>query len=353
MRAYEKNYRYNHPKTIMKAKYYIPLMLLTTILSLVGCSDDFDNVNENANVNSDGNEITFTTNISNIPTGKASLYNSTSDLQTEGSFTCTAYNATTTTPYIEPSTVVWNDTENDGADRWQFANGIEHGWPGVSALDFFAYMPATKPSYISSISYSTARKPQFVCTTLPSDQSSIKEFVCAIATDKTKDNSSSGVSMQFKHPFAVLKFKLDPASGTGVTINWVRIEEADNAGHGIKTGGTCTIDGTVANWSSRHADEVFTWSSLTGDTYIEAKADETPYLVIPNDYSATKMRISVNATWTSSLSTTTLTKTATVQNVEKDEKKLMNWEAGYSYLFTLKLTDKLEVNTAKYTVEQW
>ena len=330
--------------------YKMAFTLLAATSLLAGCSgDDF---NENANVNSDGNEITFTTNISNIPTGKASLYNSTSDLQTEGSFTCIAYNATTTTPYIEPSTVVWNDTENGGADKWQFANGIKHGWPGVSALDFFAYMPAEKPDYITSISYSTARQPQFTCT-LPSDQSSIKEFVCAIATDKTKDNSSSGVSMQFKHPFAVLKFKLDPASGTGVTINWVRIEEDDNEGHGIKTGGTCTIDGTVANWSSRHADEVFTWSSLTGDTYIEAKADETPYLVIPNDYSATKMRISVNATWTSSLSTTTLTKTATVQNVEKDEKKLMNWEAGYSYLFTLKLTDKLEVNTAKYTVEQW
>jgi hypothetical protein len=329
--------------------YKMAFTLLAATSLLAGCSgDDF---NGNGNVNGNSNKITFTTNISNIPTGKASLYNSTSDLQTEGSFTCTAYNATTTTPYIEPSTVVWNDTENDG--EWQFANGIEHGWPGVSALDFFAYMPATKPSYISSISYSTARKPQFVCTTLPSDQSSIKEFVCAIATDKTKDNSSSGVSMQFKHPFAVLKFKLDPASGTGVTINWVRIEKDDNEGHGIKTGGTCTINGTSSTWSSQAAKDVFTWSSLTGDTYIEAKADESPYLVIPNDYSATKMRISVNATWASSISSKTETKTATVQNVEKDGNKLMHWEAGYSYLFTLKLTDQLDVNTAKYTVEQW
>ena len=65
------------------------------------------------------------------------------------------------------------------------------------------------------------------------------------------------------------------------------------------------------------------------------------------------MRISVNATWTYSLSTVTTTKTATVQNVEKDDNRLMHWEAGYSYLFTLKLTDQLEVNTARYTVEQW
>ncbi|MBR1840373.1 MAG: fimbrillin family protein [Prevotella sp.] len=327
----------------MKAKYYIPLMLLTTILSLVGCSDDFDNGNGN-----DGNEITFTTNISNIPTGKASLYNSTSDLQTEGSFTCIAYNATTTTPYFDATKVTWVGAES----KWKFANDFIHYWPGISHLDFFAYMPATKPSYISSITYGTARQPQFTCD-IPADQSSIKEFVCAIATDKNKENSPSGVSMQFKHPFAILKFKLDPASGTGVTINWVRIEEDDNEGHGIKTGGTCTIDGIVANWSSRHAYEVFTWSSLTGDTYIEAPGDDSPYLVIPNDYSATKMRISVNATWTNSLSTTTLTKTATVQNVTKGGKKLMNWEPGYSYLFTLKLTDILEVSTSRYTVEQW
>lgn len=106
----------------MKAKYYIPLMLLTTILSLAGCSDDFDNVIENANVNSDGNEITFTTNISNIPTGKASLYNSTSDLQTEGSFTCIAYNATTTTPYFDATEVTWVGAES----KWKFANSFVH-----------------------------------------------------------------------------------------------------------------------------------------------------------------------------------------------------------------------------------
>ena len=66
------------------------------------------------------------------------------------------------------------------------------------------------------------------------------------------------------------------------------------------------------------------------------------------------MRISVNATWTNSLSTKTLTKTATVQNVTKGGKKLMQWEPGYSYQFTLNLSGEvLDVNTSKYTVEQW
>ena len=325
--------------------------LLAATSLLAGCSgDDF---NGNGNVNGNSNNITFNTNVSNF-ISKAATYDNNEALQTEGSFTCIAYNATTTTTYIDPTTVEWVGGE---VNKWKFANSMRHDWPGVSALDFFAYMPATKPSYISSVSYATARQPQFVCTDLPTTivgQAAAKEFVCAMAINKNQENSvPSGVSMQFKHPFAILKFKLDPTSSSGVTINWVRIEADDYEGHGIYNGGTCTIDGSSSTWSSQAAKDVFTWSSLTGDTYIEAKADESPYLVIPYDYSATNMRISVNATWTYSHSTVTTTKTATVQNVEKDDNRLMHWEAGYSYLFSLKLTDQLEVNTARYTVEQW
>lgn len=323
--------------------------LLTATSLLAGCSGD-DDFNGNGNVNGNSNNITFNTNVSNF-VSKAATYDDAEALQKEGSFTCTAYNATTTTAFIEPTTVSWNS----GISKWQFAQ--DQYWPGASGLDFFAYMPTTKPAYISSVTYTTARQPQFVCTGLPTTivgQTALKEFVCAMAINKNQENSvPSGVSMQFKHPFAILKFKLDPASSSGVTINWVRIEADEDEGHGIKTGGTCTIDGTSSTWSSQAAKDVFTWSSLTGDTYIEAKADESPYLVIPNDYSATKMRISVNATWASSISSKTETKTATLQDVEKDGNKLMHWEAGYSYLFTLKLTDQLDVNTAKYTVEQW
>lgn len=331
----------------MRAHNYKTLTIILTAVTilLAACSDDFSNEN-----GSGDKEITFTTSVS--PISKATTFDSNTDLQTEGSFACFAYSAETANPYYDATEVTWVSAEN----KWKFANSFVHYWPGISHLDFFAYMPATKPAYISNITYTTARHPQFTCT-LPmtiEGQAAAKEFVCAMAINKSQENTPSGVSLQFKHPFAVLKFKLDPASGTGVTINWVRIEEDDNEGHGIYTGGTCTIDGTVADWAEQAAKDVFTWSSLTGNTYIEAPADESPYLVIPNDYSATKMRISVNATWTNSLSTMTLTKTATVQDVTKDGKKLMNWEPGYTYLFTLTLSgDALVVDTNKYTVEQW
>ena len=304
--------------------YKTMFTLLSAMILLAGCSGD-DSFNGNGNENS--NAIAFNTNVNGF-FSKASTYNSNDDLKTEGSFTCTAYNATTTTPYIDASTVVWNDTEKDGANKWQFANGIKHGWPGASALDFFAYMPATKPDYITSISYSTARQPQFVCT-LPTDQSSTKEFVCALATDKTKANSSTGVSMEFKHHFARLRFAMSDASGDNVTINSVTIS-------GIKTTGTCTFNGTTS-----------TWVTSGDDSYVRATAIDgtTPYLVIPNTYAAGAITITVNATWTG-ISNTTVNKTAT-------NNKTITWEPGYSYLFSLKLSgDILIVDTEKFT-EQW
>lgn len=286
------------------------------MILLAGCSgDDSFNGNENSNA------IAFNTNVNNF-ISKAATYDNNTALQAEGSFTCTAYNATTTTAFIDPTTVNWNS----GESKWQFAEN--RYWPGASALDFFAYMPAAKPGYITSISYPSARSAQFVCT-LPTDQSSTKEFVCALATDKTQANSPSGVSMQFKHHFAKLLFQLDPGSGNDVTINSVTIS-------GIKTTGTCTFNGTTS-----------TWVTSGDDSYVRATAIDgaTPYLVIPNTYAIGAVTITVNATWTS-ISGVTTNKTAT-------NKAALTWNPGYSYLFTLTLSgDALVVNTEKWA-EQW
>ena len=290
--------------------------LLSAMILLAGCSgDDSFNGNENSNA------IAFNTNVNNF-ISKAATYDNNTALQAEGSFTCTAYNATTTTAFIDPTTVNWNS----GESKWQFAEN--RYWPGASALDFFAYMPAAKPGYITSISYPSARSAQFVCT-LPTDQSSTKEFVCALATDKTQANSPSGVSMQFKHHFAKLLFQLDPGSGNDVTINSVTIS-------GIKTTGTCTFNGTTS-----------TWVTSGDDSYVRATAIDgaTPYLVIPNTYAIGAVTITVNATWTS-ISGVTTNKTAT-------NKAALTWNPGYSYLFTLTLSgDALVVNTEKWA-EQW
>lgn len=299
-------------------KYTFMLMLLSATTLLTGCSGD-DDFNGNGNVNgNNSNAITFNTNVSNF-VSKAKTYDNQTALQGEGSFTCTAYNATTTEEFIEPTTVSWNS----GISKWQFAQN--RYWPGASGLDFFAYMPATAPTYISNISYPSARSAQFVCN-LPSEQPIIvKEFICALAKDKTKANSGSGVSMEFKHHFAKLLFKLDPASGSNVKINSVRID-------GIKMSGTCTFNGTTS-----------TWTPSGDNTYVMATAIDgtTPYLVIPNTYAIGAVTITVNATWTS-FSGVTTNKTAT-------NKYQLTWQPRYSYLFTLTLSgDALVVNTSKW-----
>lgn len=308
---------------IMNRRLYKNMLTLLAATSLLaGCSGD-DAFNGNGNVNgNNSNAITFNTNVNNF-ISKATTYDNVAALQTEGSFTCTAYNATTTTAFIEPTTVSWNS----GISKWQFAQN--RYWPGASGLDFFAYMPATKPTYISSISYPSARSAQFVCNLSTEQPSEFKEFVCALATDKTQANSPDGVSMQFKHHFAKLLFKLDPESGSNVKINHVTIS-------GIKMSGTCTFNGTTSSWAPSGDNSSVRATAIDG---------ATPYLVIPNTYAIGAVTITVNATWTS-ISGVTTDKTAT-------NKYELTWQPGYSYLFTLTLSgDALEVNTEKWA-EQW
>jgi len=311
--------------------YKMAFMLLAATSLLAGCSGDDFNGNGNVNGNN-SNTITFNTNVNNF-ISKAATYDSNDALKAEGSFVCTAYNATTTTAFIEPTTVSWNSV----AKEWQFAQN--RYWPGASGLDFFAYMPATAPTYISNISYSTARQPQFVCTGLPTtteDQKTLKEFVCAMETDKTKANSPSGVRMTFQHTFAKLLFELNPASD-GITINSITIEPSTPA-NVFKTGGTCTYNNTNG-WE---------WSSLTGAAGSIVASLNTPFLVIPNNYKSTEFKITVNVI-RSSISTTPMNMSATI----KYDKDLMNWEAGYVYKFSLTFTPEILIVDTDKWAEQW
>jgi len=308
--------------------YKMAFTLLAATSLLAGCSgDDF---NGNGNVNGNSNNITFNTNVSNF-SSKATIYDD-SNLE---SFTCTAYNATTTTAFIEPTTVSWNS----GISKWQFAQN--RYWPGASGLDFFAYMPATAPTYISNISYSTARQPQFVCTGLPTtteDQKTLKEFICALATDKTKANSSEGVRMTFQHIFAKLLFELTNPASDGITINSITIAPSTPA-NVFKTGGTCTYNNTNGKWE---------WSSFTGSEGSIVASLNTPFLVIPNNYQSTEFKITVNVI-RSSISTTPMNMSATI----KYEKDLMNWEAGYVYKFSLTFTPEILIVDTDKWAEQW
>jgi hypothetical protein len=243
---------------------------------------------------------------------------------TSGSFTAAAYIANSTTAYISPTTV------NYETDKWVFSDG-KHYWPASGNLDFFAYMPATIPSYIknnsgdaSSLNYSATSSPVTYTVSFSADLSSgaDTEFVFALTTGQNKAGQGvSGVTMTFLHPFARVKFATGSVPST-VTINSVTLD-------GVMTKGYYSYNGSTSTWSSQS-----TSGSIDGrDNWI---------IVVP--YNNSTQTLTVNCTW-SEWSNVTKNLTASIT---------ANWAASTSYTYTLNISKDyaLTVDTSKYT-EQW
>ena len=272
------------------------------------------------------------------PSRRVSTYDNAAALQTEGSFTAAAYVANSTTAYINPVAVNWDGTSS----KWLFSDG-KHYWPASGALDFFAYMPATKPNYISSITYAVSGEPatphpSFECEDLPltnvGQPNSLKEFILALTAGRTKAmDGVDGVTMAFKHPFAKIKFQLSSATTDNVTVTSISME-------GLVTSGSCSFDGTTSTWSNKSGSETMSIS----ETLRRHATEGTPYLLmVPNEYEDSK-NLSVTATWTEwgEEHTETYTTPLTIE-----------WAAGHSYTYNLTITrNELIVDVAKYT-EQW
>lgn len=332
----------------MRQTRYIGYLLLALTCLLTACSSggngseelDPPAPNPTPNPTPENQEIKLNANVWNMMEGmRATFYDA--GTITSGSFTASAYVENTTTAYINPTTVNWNSTE------WQWSDG-KHYWPASGSLDFFAYMPATKPSYISSITYN-ARSPQFFCENLPmtynSDSptegqgSGLQEFVWGVTIDQNKvSQGTSGVTMTFKHPFARIYFKL-AASHPNITINSITFQTLIN-------NGSCTFNGTTTTWALT-GDPTNLVASYTGDsgrktTSPEAQPIGGPFLVIPQNWTG---GIEVNASWTEwGEAKDNQTLTATVPT---------NWQSGYSYTYTFTITEfDLKVDIARFT-EQW
>lgn len=303
-------------------------LLLSALLLLAGCSSSDSEEQEKGGESQP--EIRFNADVWQVmERTRATTFDNATALQTEGTFTCYAYNHALTTVYesVSGATATWSST------YWSIAG--RPTWPESGDLDFFAYMPATKPNYITSgPTYSYTGEPAHQQINFDSTapltsvgQSEMKEFIFALVESQNKDNAGSGVTLTFKHPFARVYFK--KADGlTGVTINSVTIA-------GIKYIGTCNCTGSAITWvpTETTGDLVVTGSPATG---------ETPYLVLPQELGS--KTITVNASWTSWGSATTNVSTIL---------DLGSWIAGYSYTYTFTLNgDVLIVDTEKFT-EQW
>jgi len=310
-------------------------LLLSVLLLLAGCSSSDSEEQEKGGESQP--EIRFNADVWQVmERTRATTFDNATALQTEGTFTCYAYNSATTTVYesVNGATATWSST------YWSIAG--RPTWPESGDLDFFAYMPANMTNThctFDSEPYDeesnrdgySENMPRIVCTTLPVNitvgEDNTTELIYAYVSNQNKDNAGSGVELTFKRPFARVYFK--KADGlTGVTINSVTIAD-------IKNNGLCTFNGTATTWtpSGDPTNLVVTGSPATGDT---------PYLVLPQTLGS--KTITVNASWTS-WSPTTKDVSTTLD--------LGSWVAGNSYTYTFTLNgDVLIVDTEKFT-EQW
>jgi hypothetical protein len=339
------------------------LLLLATHSLFSACSSDDMNATPATTPDS---EIRFNPSVWQVMEGtRTTTYDNATALQNEGSFTCEVYEANSLTPYINQIQVDWDNS------NWVFSDG-KHYWPATGSLDFFAYMPKSDnlPSYITNITYAVnanpAPEPYFICANLPmtytsaytddksvshsaeGQTSDLKEFIYAMAMGQNKAGTGTNqpaagqVALTFQHPFARIKFQLS-ASHPDITINSITFKS-------LKTGGTCSFNGSTSTWSSltpsdKTVDFVMTLKeaeSLFNDNTATKQIGPT-FLMIPQTFGG---EIVVNATWTDWGS-------QLAHNVSTTLPSVTNWQAGYSYTYTFTITETdLIVDTSKFT-EQW
>lgn len=256
--------------------------------------------------------------------------------------------------YHDTETAYLSNTKLHYESSWKFWDGsaeLHYYWPiegsvetassiTISSLDFVGYCPFTTPSYITSEDYDASDGVTFTCDlssymTLAS-QASMQEYLVAVLdaqTYATQTAAGGALPLNFKHPFALVKFTITAASGTNVQINSISLDE-------LYTGGTCAYDGSTMTWSSLSGSATMTLAQTlkNGGT-----PDGTPFVVIPNDYGS--KTLTVNATWDDWSNPLTMDVSANVT---------FNWTAGHIYTYNLTLEKyALKVETTSTYTEQW
>lgn len=165
-----------------------------------------------------------------------------------GSFSLSAWNYDKSTPanaqqYIEHE-LVWYRAGDEGQVAnnrlWRFKRGdelVECYWPYNGVSDFLAYMPVHEKLDqvgISNIGYSPETGISYTANLPLSNngegvtQENLREFLYAVAKNKTPQNSASGVGLEFQHPLTAIYFKV--AKSYRMTINTIEISYLKNSG---------------------------------------------------------------------------------------------------------------------------
>lgn len=334
-------------------------MMLAALL-LAGCSADDSTATPDA---TQGGEICLAIKSEQLLT-RATVINSTSELQTLSS---AGADIDILAVFHGTRKKLFSDFVplHYASDHWEFVDGsgntAHYYWPidgsigtidtpppaqsvPYTSLDFIGVWPKSGAGYdidrdavlfgeqITGIQLAVSNMP-----VTSAGQTGIKECLCAYLPAQTYADqvaASGAIPLVFKHPLALIKFVIAEGSGTNVQVNSISIAD-------MKTGGTCTYDGTTMTWSGQSGSETMTITPATPLKYGTSSTETDPFIVIPNDYGA--KTLTVNGTWDDWSNVTHDIST----NVD------INWEPGYIYTYNLTVTKyALKVDVAKYT-EQW
>lgn len=327
---------------------YIALWLLVTLLASA-CSSDGGDTPSTPPANTQ-DEINIKAQVWQVMQGasaprRAHTYDDVAALKTEAQFKCTAYQANSNplVAYIPTTTVDWDSGDN----RWEFNHGTDHYyWPASGNLDFFAYMPATLPSYIAAdpaLTYTAAHNVTFTCSGLPMTNagqgSDLKEFMFGMALGRNEENAGTGVPLQFQHPFARIKLQL-AASHPNVTINSITFRSIKNNGnynHSATPKWSTSGDAIDFTVTLSDAAAIFD-NNPASPTQIS-----TDFIMIPQDWTGVIVVDADCLYWGEKKNYPSLTTTVAT-----------NWQPGYSYTYTFTINpDDLKVETKNTFTEQW
>ena len=294
-------------------------------------------------------EIAVSTGVTGLQKRVASVNNA-SDLQSHD-LKIDAYFHDTEVKYLDGKKLHYD------ASEWKFWSNDEPGsqlhyyWPiegsvytpgvgdpiTVSSLDFVGFCPYTRPDYITADpTYNHSTGISFSCDLgeymTNAAQATVTEFM--LDTVNTRTVAGGAVPLNFKHPFAIIKFVITSASGEHVKVDSIGIS-------GLKTTGSCVFNGSGFTWSSQAGSGDMSLDGLNLK-YGTGTTETAPFLVIPNNYGS--KHITVKATWDD-------WSDVTVRDYGADV--TINWEAGHVYTYNLTLSKYgLIVDAEKYT-EQW
>lgn len=272
-----------------------------------------------------------------------------------GSFTLYTYLDSDDRVYMDG---VWaryfDNPEGDSEWRMHDDNGlpIKYYWPNSEELNFFAFMPdkkyngkegyEAKETYVEVLDgYSKENGKQFHCT-LPFSVDNEKdpsvektqEFIYAYAAKRTKQKDP--VQLKFKHPFALINFKLK-AGSYRMTVKEFKFSNIYLEG---------TFSTAKAEWDYADAKKEYTAginkrvpNDVNYNTYLSDW-----FVVIPQDLNGVKLTL----TATRALDGKDEPITGTF-NFVSDNK----WEPGHKYTYTISYGDNQEEIYFNVAVEEW